>query len=540
MNPEFKKKMRLYGKRASALSTAAQHLHGIWFPDGEKFGPVGRALKRLSRAMSSYKTVEDLYENLRKTSEPDKPPYFNLAHIHDDRTNEIVCAQVRGGLEYVPYGTSGGYGVHQVSDDLILYFIVDAPSFLERLEPGKVDIYASDIIELMVWLSSILWDGVEYGLRVTGSSWVTANERIQNQPSALLYDDDFVKILRKTSLRIRKYLEGGLPRRILLYGPPGTGKTTLAHTMALEAVGNRVLEVPLGTRFSAANMRMMGSRALVVNDVDRRGEDEIRNLMSYLEELQEPTLVICSINVMGKLDPALVRSGRFDEVIFVDYPRREGLAALLSQLAEQYGVEVPVDEVEGIPPAGLRELFHSLSIVGMEEKNIEVARLRFQARLSGDKRTTEFLLGSRMAEGVGYDDPDSNAKDAPEEEEDNSRRSTSHQRAILEEEDGGEESEDARTLASWSSYMRELNNPDHDDRKDAATLSWRLTQLKMLTSGPNAKFYEVMHESISSLLGEIGGSRLEGIGLKGIRERAQYEGYVEEYGKPRPKKLRPG
>lgn len=393
MSPEMKKTAKLYGRRATALSTAAQSLHGIWFPSGEKLGRVGRALKRLSQVMSSYRTVSELTSSLKKTVEPEMPPYLHLANVNDARAKEITCSQIRGGLDYVPYGTSGGYGMFEVNPSLTLYFVVDFPGFLERLDVRKVDVYASDIQAFVDWISSLLWEGVEHGLRATGSNWFMENELIPNPPSALLYDDAFVELLRKTSLRIRKYLEGGLPRRILLYGPPGTGKTTLAHTMALEAVGNRVLEVPLGVRFNTKTARAMNFRALVVNDVDRREDSEARTLMSYLEELQTPTLVVCSINVMKKLDPAIVRSGRFDEVIFVGYPRKEGLTALLNQLAEQYGVEVPADEVEDIPPAGLRELFHSLSIVGMEEKDAEIARLRFQARLSGDKRTSQFLLG---------------------------------------------------------------------------------------------------------------------------------------------------
>lgn len=434
--------MKLYGKRATALSSAAQNLHGIWFPNGEKLGRIGRALKRISQGMSSYKTVNDLVSDLRKTAEVEVPPYLHLANISDARAKEITCLQVRGGLDYIPYGSSGGYGMFDVNPDLTLYFVVDFPGFLERLDVRKVDVYASDIQAFVNWISSLLWEGVEHGLRATGSNWFTENELIPNSPSALLYDDDFVVLLRKTSLRIRKYLEGGLPRRILLYGPPGTGKTTLAHTMALEAVGNRVLEVPLGVRFNTKTARAMNFRALVVNDVDRREDSEARTLMSYLEELQTPTLVVCSINVMKKLDPAIVRSGRFDEVIFVGYPRREDLTALLNQLAEQYGVEVPADEVEGIPPAGLRELFHSLSIVGMEEKDSEVARLRFQARLSGDKRTSQFLLGGPQLDEESEEESDESRYDASMAESEVGMTVSTARRVILEEEEILEEGEE--------------------------------------------------------------------------------------------------
>lgn len=136
-----------------------------------------------------------------------------------------------------------------------------------------------------------------------------------------------------------------MPRGIILYGDPGTGKTLLAKAIAGEAgvpfysmSGSDFVEMFVG--LGAKRVRDLFEKAraaapciIFIDEIDavgrRRGADNnsekdqtINALLAELDGFssQDEILVIAATNRLDDLDPALIRSGRFDKHIKVPLP----------------------------------------------------------------------------------------------------------------------------------------------------------------------------------------------------------------------------
>jgi len=140
------------------------------------------------------------------------------------------------------------------------------------------------------------------------------------------------------------------PRGILLYGPPGTGKTLLAKAVANESEANfisvkgpEVLSKWVGESEKAVREIFQRAREaapciIFFDELDaiapRRGlhtdagvTDRIVNqLLTEMDGIQilKDVVVIGATNRPDILDPALLRPGRFDRVIYVPPPDVEG------------------------------------------------------------------------------------------------------------------------------------------------------------------------------------------------------------------------
>ena len=148
-----------------------------------------------------------------------------------------------------------------------------------------------------------------------------------------------------------------LPRGIILHGPPGTGKTLLARAVAGEAgvpffsaSGSEFVEVysGLGSKriralFAAA--RKAAPAVVYIDEIDAIGgkrtghassgerEQTLDQLLSEMDgfatDPTRPVVVLASTNRLDDLDPALVRSGRFDRKIAVGLPGKDARREIL-------------------------------------------------------------------------------------------------------------------------------------------------------------------------------------------------------------------
>ncbi|OBX19760.1 AAA family ATPase [Erythrobacter sp. QSSC1-22B] len=142
----------------------------------------------------------------------------------------------------------------------------------------------------------------------------------------------------------------------LLYGPPGTGKTLLAKAVAKEAEANFISmkssdllskwygesEQQIARMFRRA--RAVAPCVIFIDEIDSlvpaRGSggnepqvtgrvvNTILSEMDGLEELQS-VVVIGATNRPMLVDPALLRPGRFDELVYVGTPDKEGREHIL-------------------------------------------------------------------------------------------------------------------------------------------------------------------------------------------------------------------
>jgi len=143
----------------------------------------------------------------------------------------------------------------------------------------------------------------------------------------------------------------------LLYGPPGTGKTLLAKAVARESEANFIAtkssdllskwygesEQQIARLFARA--RQVAPTVIFIDELDSLvparggglGEPQVTERvvntilaeMDGLEELQS-VVVIGATNRPNLVDPALLRPGRFDELIYVSVPDEAGRRHILS------------------------------------------------------------------------------------------------------------------------------------------------------------------------------------------------------------------
>ena len=144
-----------------------------------------------------------------------------------------------------------------------------------------------------------------------------------------------------------KYTNMGatFPKGILLSGPPGTGKTLIARAVAGEATcsffyksGSEFQEMWRGTgkdnvKAIFDNAKAHSPAIIFIDEIDavggKRGNSGNVAINQLLAEMDgfaksDNVIVIGATNLEDSLDPALVRSGRFDKVIRVPLPDQAG------------------------------------------------------------------------------------------------------------------------------------------------------------------------------------------------------------------------
>ncbi len=145
-----------------------------------------------------------------------------------------------------------------------------------------------------------------------------------------------------------------VPKGILLHGPPGTGKTLLAKAVANESGAQFFAQsaasfVEMFAGLGAARIRRLFAIArkhepaiIFIDELDavggRRGMDisgeKDQTLNQLLVEMDGfsssgRVVVIAASNLLDKLDPALLRPGRFDRQVFVVPPDVKGRLGVL-------------------------------------------------------------------------------------------------------------------------------------------------------------------------------------------------------------------
>ncbi|MDI3534137.1 MAG: cell division protease FtsH [Thermosediminibacterales bacterium] len=204
---------------------------------------------------------------------------------------------------------------------------------------------------------------------------------------------------------------------ILLIGPPGTGKTLMAKAAAnyidsvfITASGSEFIEMYAGvgaqrvrqlfkTAREEALKKEKSNAVIFIDEIDvlagRRGQHQShleydQTLNQLLVEMdgisvddQVRLLLIGATNRPEILDPAIMRPGRFDRVVKVDLPDKEGRIHILKlhtknkPLDSDVDLEIIAKETFGFSGAHLESLTNEAAILALRENKNKIQQKHF-------------------------------------------------------------------------------------------------------------------------------------------------------------------
>jgi transitional endoplasmic reticulum ATPase len=265
-------------------------------------------------------------------------------------------------------------------------------------------------------------------LRVTREDFLEALKRVQ--PSAMR--EVMVQVpnvrwediggLDEAQMRLKEGIE--LPMRspeafhrlgirpakgFLLYGPPGTGKTLLAKAVAREANANFISikasdllskwygesEKQIARLFARA--RQVAPTIIFLDEIDSlapartggagggaQASDRVVNTllaeMDGLEEMQS-VVVIGATNRPTFMDPALLRPGRFDELVYVTVPDKSGRRRILAihtskmPLSKDVDLDDIAERTDRYTGADLEDLVRRAGLFALRAGDADVAEV---------------------------------------------------------------------------------------------------------------------------------------------------------------------
>ena len=252
---------------------------------------------------------------------------------------------------------------------------------LKRVQPSAMR-------EVMVQAPNVRWEDV--------GGQDEAREKLREGVELPLKDPD---AFRRLGIRPAK--------GFLLYGPPGTGKTLLAKAVAREAQANFIAtkssdllskwygesEQQIARLFARA--RQVAPCVIFIDELDSLvparggglGEPQVTERvvntilaeMDGLEELQS-VVVIGATNRPNLIDPALLRPGRFDELVYVSVPDRAGRERILGiqtarmPLADDVDLKDLADRTDRFSGADLEDLVRRAGLVALR-RSLDTARV---------------------------------------------------------------------------------------------------------------------------------------------------------------------
>ncbi len=209
----------------------------------------------------------------------------------------------------------------------------------------------------------------------------------------------------------------------LLYGPPGTGKTLLAKAVARESEANFIStkssdllskwygesEQQIARLFARA--RQVAPTVIFIDEIDSlapargRGAGEpqatervVNTLLAEMDGLEEmqSVIVIGATNRPTLMDPALLRPGRFDELVYVTVPDTSGRRRILGIHTSKMplGKDVDLDEIaertDRYSGADLEDLVRRAGLFALREGGKDADEVRmthFSQALNASRAT---------------------------------------------------------------------------------------------------------------------------------------------------------
>jgi cell division protease FtsH len=289
------------------------------------------------------------------------------------------------------------------------------PSFVQELQTAAYNWSPVVMIVFFLALIFLMWRTLKVMPRIKPQRIKPASNQAVTFLDIAGVDDakaelqEIVEFLRDP----REFAKLGakVPKGILLHGPPGTGKTLLAKAVANESGAQFFAQsaasfVEMFAGLGAARIRRLFAVArkhepaiIFIDELDavggRRGSDfsgeKDQTLNQLLVEMDGfdssgRVVVIAASNLLEKLDPALLRPGRFDRQVFVVPPDVRGRLGVL----QVHTRDKPLDDVDlglvaqqtsGLTGADLANICNEAAIFATRRGGTAITPLDFDSAI---------------------------------------------------------------------------------------------------------------------------------------------------------------
>ena len=270
----------------------------------------------------------------------------------------------------------GETDIYTMDTDKIVPVKVGNGDFMDALK----EVEPSAIREIFVEISKVTWDDIG-GLKDIKEKLVEA------------------AIWPFTHKDLFELIDAKAPKGILLCGPPGTGKTLLAKALAnqsganfISVKGAEILSKYVGESEHAVRevfkkAKQVAPCIVFFDEIDAlapcRGEtdgtrvservvSQLLTEMDGVEDLRE-VLILAATNRVDIVDPALLRSGRFDLILNIPYPEEPELVEILKihtrgkPIADDVKLKEIANKTKGLSGADIELLCQRASILAIRE-----------------------------------------------------------------------------------------------------------------------------------------------------------------------------
>lgn len=253
--------------------------------------------------------------------------------------------------------------------------------------------------EILEFLGRQLWESLKSSNVILTTH--EDNPYIVPEPKAEIFPS---KLGDEILERVGKFQKKGFSRSIFLIGEPGVGKSCLMR-YAGSKIGGFSLRIKMGdlqhfdSRVIEDTVRLLKPDCILIDDFDRFAastDTESGYLLDTLEEMNRNVkLLMVSANYSEEITSALLRPGRFDEIIQVKTVDDAVIDKMLGDCPKKIK-----DKIRMMPISHIQEFAKRIEVLGYDEAYKELQALIFRQRyfINLNERKIKRKSSPRMTE----------------------------------------------------------------------------------------------------------------------------------------------
>lgn len=271
--------------------------------------------------------------------------------VWDSVFEESMYTQITSFL--MPHVTSK-VAVGADADDVTAYFIDTFEVSVAFVKSGnsttEISVSKDKKQASLNWIREVVWSHFPDNHVVLSSSRSSRSNENKNYDSS---DTGGIKLTRETitqpchsqlagemAANLKRFIDAGHSRAMLIYGPPGTGKTSLVRNMCsileMRSLRIRVEDMTMISNDAMINIvESFAPDVVVIDDMDRSVSPiQMLEMLDYLH--RSVKCIFATVNDISSMTSALLRPGRFDELTELVSLDKQAIIDSLCEFTDSY------------------------------------------------------------------------------------------------------------------------------------------------------------------------------------------------------------